>query len=81
MTGEMGVLKKYEVEKLMKKLSRERKRVIQEFVIRNHDLAVGDERFQCFLSALPPTNELRELMGEDFDVRLVLNGWIIRRLR
>lgn len=81
MTGEMGVLTRHEVDKLMKKLSREKSRVLKYFVERNTSLAVGEERFQCYIASLPSTAEMREMMGEDFEIFETINGWIIRRLR
>lgn len=81
MTGEMGVLTKHEVEKLMKKLSRERARVLKEFVEKNNALEVGEERFQCHLASLPDTSKMREMMGECFHIYETINGWIIKRLR
>lgn len=81
MSGEMKPLTRYEVEKLMKKVSREAMRVRKEFREKNEALGVGEQRFQCYLASLPPTVEMREMMGDDFEVIQTLNGWIIRRLR
>lgn len=81
MTGEMKSLGKYELEKLMQKASRETARVRREFKEKNEALGVGEERFQCYISALPKTGEMREMMGEDYQIIVVLNGWIIKRLR
>lgn len=61
MKEEMGVLTAHEVNKLMRKLSRERARVIREFVTRAYALEIGEEFFQCHLSALP---ELEEAAGD-----------------
>lgn len=81
MRGEMKPLSKYEVEKLMQKISIEAKRVRREFKEKNEALAVGEERFQCYLASLPGTSEMRGMMGEDYEVRKTINGWIIKRLR
>ena len=81
MTGDMKSLSKYELEKLMQKVSRETVRVRREFKEKNEALGVGEERFQCYISALPKTGEMREMMGEDYQIIVVLNGWIIKRLR
>lgn len=81
MKGEMKPLSRYEVEKLMQKISIEAKRVRREFKDKNEALGVGEQRFQCYLASLPSTDEMRKMMGEDYEVRTVLNGWIIRRLR
>ena len=62
MKEEMGVLTAHEVNKLMKKLSRERARVIREFVTRAYALEIGEEFFQCHLSALPELEELKRLL-------------------
>lgn len=80
MSGEMGVLTKYEVEKLMKKLSREKARVIREFVEKNNALKVEEERFQCYLASLPDTAQMQEMMGERFHIYETINGWIVKRL-
>ena len=81
MRGEMNRLNRYEVEKLMKKLSREAARVRNEFIEKNNALKVGEERFQSYISSLPNTQEMRRMMGEDFEIITILNGWIIKRLR
>lgn len=81
MSGEMKSLGKYEVEKLMQKVSRETARVRKEFREKNEALEVDEERFQCYIASLPPTAEMREMMGEDYEIITVLNGWIIKRLR
>ena len=81
MTGDMKSLSKYELEKLMQKASRETARVRREFKEKNEALGVGEERFQCYIAALPKTVEMREMMGEDYQIITVLNGWIIKRLR
>ena len=81
MRGEMKPLSAYEVEKLMQKVSREAMRVRREFMEKNEALGVGEERFQCYLASLPDTSEMRGMMGEDYEVRKTINGWIIKRLR
>lgn len=81
MTGEMKPLSRYEVEKLMKKLSKETQRVRREFKEKNEALGVGEERFQCHIASLPSTQGMREMMGEDFEIFETINGWIIKRLR
>ena len=81
MTGDMKSLSKYELEKLMQKVSRETVRVRREFKEKKEALGVGEERFQCYISALPKTGEMREMLGEDYQIIVVLNGWIIKRLR
>lgn len=81
MRGEMKPLSRNEVDKLMKKLSRETTRVKNDFVEKNNALAVGEERFQCYISCLPKTEEMRRIMGNDFEIITTLNGWIIKRLR
>lgn len=84
MKEEMGVLAAHEVSKLMKKLSRERARVIKEFVAKAYALEVGDEFFQCHLSALPEVGELRSLLNDEtstvrFKVWQTINGTIVKR--
>ena len=85
MNGEMGVLAAHEVNKLMKQLSRERARVVKDFVTKAYALEVGDEFFQCHLSALPEAGELRQLLNEEsstmrFDVWQTVNGTIVKRV-
>lgn len=81
MRGEMKQLSSYEVEKLMKKVSRETQRTRKEFKEKNEALGVGEERFQCYLASLPDTNGMRDMMGEDYEINQTINGWIIKRLR
>lgn len=81
MRGEMNPLNRYEVEKLMQKVSRETQRIRKEFKEKNDALGVDEERFQCYIAALPSTSEMRAMMGEDFEIIQTVNGWIIRRLR
>lgn len=81
MRGEMKPLSKYEVERLMQKISIEAKRVRREFKEKNEALSVGEERFQCHIASLPKTVEMRKMMGEDYEVIETINGWVIKRLR
>lgn len=81
MRGEMKPLSKYEVERQMKKLSIETKRVRREFKERNEALRVGEERFQCYLASLPKTVDMRKMMGPDYEIVETINGWLIKRLR
>ena len=84
MNGEMGVLARHEVEKLMQKVSRERARVIKEFVAKAYALEVGEEFFQCHLSALPDAPELLRLLNDEsstmrFKVYQTINGTVVQR--
>lgn len=84
MTGEMGVLTAYEVSKLMKKLSRERTRVLKAFVEKAYALGVGEEMYQPFLSSLPSVPELRILLNDEsstlrFDIWQTINGIMVKR--
>lgn len=82
MKEEMGVLKAHEVNRLMKKLSRERARVIREFVTRAYALEIGEEFFQCHLSALPELEELKRLLETStmtFCIWQTINGTIVKR--
>lgn len=83
MKDEMGVLTRYEVEKLMKKVSRERARVIRELCEKAYALKVGEEMFQCYISCLPTASELQQLLNEsstcEFKVWPTLNGTMIKR--
>lgn len=83
---EMGVLTRMEVEKLMKKASRQRARVIRELMEKVAALEVGQEHYQNFLSALPKTEELRQLANGlspdmDFKVFETINGYGFIRTR
>ena len=75
----------YEIEKLMKKVSRERSRVIREFVEKAHALEVGEELFQCYLACFPTVEELRKLLNEDesstmrFEIWSTVNGTMVKR--
>lgn len=75
----------YEIEKLMKKVSRERSRVIREFVKKAHALEVGEEFFQCFIASLPAVEELRRFLNEDeastmrFEIWPTINGTMVKR--
>ena len=82
MKEEMGVLTAHEVNKLMRKLSRERARVIREFVTRAYALEIGEEFFQCHLSALPELEELKRLLETStmtFCIWQTINGTIVKR--
>jgi hypothetical protein len=65
------------------KVSRERARVIREFCTKAYALEVGEEFFQCHLSALPDVTELRQLLNESstfrFKVWPTINGTMIKR--
>lgn len=83
---EMGVLTRMEVEKLMKKASRQRARVIRELMEKVAALEVGQEHYQNFLSALPKAEELRQLANGlspdmDFKVFETINGYGFIRTR
>lgn len=81
---EMGVLTRHELDKLMKKLSRERARVLREFVNRTFALKVGEEFYQHFLTSLPTVQEMRQLLNETgtdirFDIHETINGYTVKR--
>ena len=75
----------YEIEKLMKKVSRERPRVIREFVKKAHALEVEEEFFQCYQACFPTVEELRKLLNEDqsstmrFEIWPTVNGTMVKR--
>lgn len=86
MMEEMGVVKGMELERLMKKVSRERARVLKELMQKIAALEVGQEHYQIFLSSLPRTAELRELANSlspdmDFTVYETINGYRFIRTR
>lgn len=74
-----------EIERLMNKVSRERSRVIREFVEKAHALEVGEELFQCYLACFPTVEELRKLLNEDqsstmrFEIWSTVNGTMVKR--
>lgn len=74
-----------EIERLMNKVSRERSRVIREFVKKAHALEVGEELFQCYLACFPTVEELRKLLNEDqsstmrFEIWSTVNGTMVKR--
>lgn len=80
----MGVLTAHELDKLMKKLSRERARVLKTFIEKAYALEVGEEMYQPFLSSLPTVPELRELLNEEssplrFNIWQTINGIMVKR--
>jgi hypothetical protein len=84
--GEMGVLARMEVERLMKKASRQRAKLIRELMEKVAALEVGQEHYQHFLSALPKTSELKDLANGlspdmDFNVSETINGYRFIRIR
>jgi hypothetical protein len=74
-----------EIERLMNKVSKERSRVIRDFVEKAHALEVGEELFQCYLACFPTVEELRKLLNEDqsstmrFEIWLTVNGTMVKR--
>lgn len=79
MTEEMGVVTQLEVDRLMKKLSRERARVLKVYA-----LAVEEEFFQCYISSLPDVDELRKLIENDastmrYRIWPTINGIMVKR--
>lgn len=86
MMDEMRAVKGVELERLMKKVSRERARVLKELMEKVAALDVGQEHYQIFLSALPRTAELRDLANSlspemDFTVYETINGYRFIRTR
>ena len=76
-----------EIEKRMKKISKERAKVrlIDDFVEKAHALEVGEELFQCYLACFPTVEELRKLLNEDqsstmrFEIWPTVNGTMVKR--
>lgn len=86
MEGEMMTKARHEVERLMRKVSRERTRVLRELLEKVVALEVGQELYQNFLSSLPTTRELEEIVnGIDPDtgytVHETINGYRFIRTR
>ena len=85
MKGEMGVMTRHEVEKMMDKLQRERSRVIREFCTKAYDLNVGEEMFQCHIACLPDILQLKSMLNDKsstmkFEVYQTINGTMVKRL-
>lgn len=86
MDGQMKALTRYEVGRLMGKMSRLRVSMLKDLMERVVALDVGEELYQHYLSALPPVNELRELANGispemDFTVHETINGYRFIRTR
>lgn len=86
MNAEMGVLTKLEVDRLMVRVSRERSRVLREFLEKVVALEVNEVFYQNFLSALPKTHLLRELLNgldpeRDYTICETINGYSVKRTR
>jgi hypothetical protein len=82
----MKTMTQVEVERLMKKASRQRAILIRELMEKVAALEVGQEHYQHFLSALPKTDELRQLANRlspdmDFNVFETINGYRFIRIR
>jgi hypothetical protein len=82
----MKTMTQVEVERLMKKASRQRATLIRELMEKVSALEVGQEHYQHFLSALPKTDELRQLANRlspdmDFNVFETINGYRFIRTR
>ena len=85
MKGEMGVMTRHEVEKMMDKLQRERSRVIREFSTKAYNLNVNEEMFQSHIACLPDVPELRSMLNDKsstkkFEVYPTINGIIVKRV-
>ena len=84
MVEEMGVVTAHEVDKMMKRLQREKALRLKMVMEKALSLEVGEEIFQCYIASLPPLHELRDLLndkstGMTFSVWPVINGTMIRR--
>lgn len=82
----MKTMTQVEVERLMKKASRQRAILIRELMEKVAALDVGQEHYQHFLSALPKADELRQLANRlspdmDFNVFETINGYRFIRTR
>ena len=81
---EMGVVTAHEVDKMMKRLQREKALRLKMVMEKALSLEVGEDIFQCYIASLPPLHELRDLLndkstGMTFTVWPVINGTMIRR--
>lgn len=81
--GELGVLTRYELEKLMRRNSRERARAVKKFLEDAHSLKVGEEMYRNYDSNLPFVSELRDSLNslEDmrFEIHETINGYTVKR--
>lgn len=84
MTEEMGVLTRLEIDRLMRSVSREKARVVKEFVTKAYALGVGEEFFQCHISCLPQVDDLNKLLNDEssvlrFRIWPTINGLMVKR--
>lgn len=81
---EAGVVTAHEVDKMMKRLQREKSKRLQDLMQKALSLEVGEEIFQCYLACLPPLHEIRDMLnepstGKRFQVWPTINGTMIKR--
>ena len=84
MAEDLGVVTAHEVDKMMKRLQREKAKRLQDLLEKALSLEVGEETFQCYLACLPPLHEIRDLLNEStsgkrFTVWPSINGTMIKR--
>lgn len=81
--GELGVLTRHELEKVMRKHSRARARAVKEFLEDAHSLKVGEEMYRAYNSLLPKTSDLREVLNSQEDMKFemhdTINGYTVKR--
>lgn len=81
--GELGVLTRHELEKVMRKQSRARSTALRRFMSDAHSLNVGEEMYRAYNSFLPKTSDLRDALNslEDmkFEMHDTINGYTVKR--
>lgn len=79
----MGVITRYELEKLMRRNSRARASAVRQFMTDASSLKVGEEMYRPYCSELPFANELRDGLNSMEDMRFELhetiNGYTVKR--
>ena len=84
MAEDLGVVTAHEVDKMMKRLQREKAKRLQDLMERVLSLEVGEEIFQCYLACLPQLHEIRDMIndqstGKVFTVWPTIHGTMIKR--
>lgn len=78
----MKPVKGYELEKLMRSISRRRDAVTREFLKQADQCEPGQTMYRCFDPALPKVKELAKMLnasGKRYTVWETINGIMLRR--
>ena len=81
--GELGVLTRHDLEKVMRKHSRARSTALRRFLSDAHSLKVGEEMYRAYNSLLPRTSDLRDALNSQEDMKFemhdTINGYTVKR--